>query len=191
MDVGKITGDWDYRSLPPNVRLGPGCFIERKDSFRRFRSTQEPGLVLGHDVIVYTWTDFNVEPAGQIIVGDGSVLVGPVFMCAERISIGRRVLLSYQVTIADSDFHPLDRASRRIDAIANAPGGDARLRPALVSRPVVIEDDVWVGIGAIILKGVKIGPHARIAAGAVVTRDVPEGATVEGSPARPAGKKDA
>src|SRR5687768_3837606 len=100
MDVGEITGEWDYRSLPSNVKLGPGCFIERKDSFSRFRSTRDPGVILGSDVLVYTWADFNVEPAGQISVGDGSVLVGPIFMCAERISIGRRVLLSYQVTIA-------------------------------------------------------------------------------------------
>ena len=184
MDVREITGEWDYRSLPPNVKLGPGCFIERKASFQRFRSTRDPGLLLGSDVLVYTWADFNVEPAGQIVVGDSSVLVGPIFMCAESISVGRRVLISYQVTIADSDFHPLDRAARRIDAIANAPGGDQRLRPPLVSRPVVIEDDVWVGIGALILKGVRVGRRARIAAGAVVTRDVPEGATVAGNPAR-------
>jgi acetyltransferase-like isoleucine patch superfamily enzyme len=97
--------------------------------------------------------------------------------------VGRRVVIS-AVTIADCDFHPLDRASRRMDALANAHGGDARLRPPLVSRPVVIEDDAWIGIGAIVLKGVRIGRGARVAAGAVVTRDVPDGATVAGNPAR-------
>jgi acetyltransferase-like isoleucine patch superfamily enzyme len=52
------------------------------------------------------------------------------------------------------------------------------------TRPVTIADDVWIGIGAIVLKGVRIGRGARIAAGAVVTRDVPEGAMVAGNPAR-------
>ena len=184
MDIEAITGAWDYRSLPRNVIVGPGCFIERKDSFARFRSTRDPGLTLGSGVVVYTWAEFNVEPRGQISIGDRSLLVGPVFMCAERISVGKRVLISYQVTLADSDFHPLDPASRRNDAIANAPGGDLGLRPYIESRPVIIEDDVWIGIGAIILKGVRIGRGAKIAAGAVVTRDVPEGATAAGNPAR-------
>jgi acetyltransferase-like isoleucine patch superfamily enzyme len=142
-------------------------------------------------VIVYTWAEFSVEPEGEITVGDDSILVGPVFMCAGRISVGRRVVISYQVTIADSDFHPLDRASRRADAIAAAPAGGVRPRAPLESRPVVIEDDVWIGIGAIVLKGVRLGRGARIAAGAVVTRDVPEGATVAGNPARVARPENA
>jgi acetyltransferase-like isoleucine patch superfamily enzyme len=184
MDPREITGEWDYGSLPANVRIGPGCFIERRDSFRRFRSARDPGLILGAGVVVHTWAEFNVEPSGRIEVGDGAVLVGPVFMCAEHISVGARAVISYQVTIADSDFHPLDRASRREDALANAPGADPRARPHVESRPVIIEDDAWIGIGAIVLKGVRIGRGARIAAGAVVTRDVPAGATAAGNPAR-------
>jgi len=136
-------------------------------------------------VQIYTWTTFNIEPAGFVEIGDDSILVGPVFMCAERISVGRRVVISYNVTIADADFHPLDPEARKEDAIANAPQGDRRRRPPFVSRPVVIEDDVWIGIGAIILKGVRIGSGARIGAGAVVTSDVPAGTAVAGNPAAP------
>jgi len=186
MDLRETTGDWDYRTLPANVALGERCFIERKASFERFRSIRDPGLSLGSGVIVHTWTEFNVEPQGSISVGDDCLLVGPIFMCAERISIGQRVVISYHVTIADSDFHPRTRAARREDALANAPGGDLRLRPRVESRPVIIEDDVWIGIGAIVLKGVRIGRAARIGAGAVVTRDVPDGAAVSGNPARAA-----
>jgi len=186
VDLREITGDWDYRTLPANVVLGERCFIERKASFKRFRSVRDPGLSLGSGVIVYTWAEFNVEPQGSISVGDDCVLVGPVFMCAERISVGRRVVISYHVTIADSDFHPHGRAARREDALANAPGGDLRLRPRVESRPVIIDDDAWIGIGAIVLKGVRIGRGARVGAGAVVTRDVADGATVLGNPARSA-----
>jgi acetyltransferase-like isoleucine patch superfamily enzyme len=184
MDVSEITGGWDYRTLPANVRVGAGCYLERKDSFRRFRSTREPGLVLGDRVIAYTWTEFNVEPTGLLEVGDDTTLVGAVFMCAEHVRIGERVVVSYNVTIADSDFHPHDPELRRQDAVANAPFGDRSRRPPLVCRPVVIEDGVWIGIGAIILKGVRIGAGARVAAGAVVTRDVPAGAAFAGNPAR-------
>jgi acetyltransferase-like isoleucine patch superfamily enzyme len=95
------------------------------------------------------------------------------------------VVLSYQVVIADSDFHPRDPEARQADAVANAPGGDPSARPALETAPVVIEDDVHIGIGAIVLKGVRIGRGARIGGGAVVTGDVPAGGEVAGNPARP------
>ena len=49
---------------------------------------------------------------------------------------------------------------------------------------MIVEDDAWIGIGAIILKGVRIGRGARIGPGAVVTADVPAGAAVAGHPAR-------
>jgi acetyltransferase-like isoleucine patch superfamily enzyme len=188
--VRDITGEWDYSTLPPNVQLGTDCFLERKDSFKRFRSTRNPGLVLGNRVCVYTWTEFNVEPAGRLIVGDDSVLVGAIFMCAESVQIGRRVVVSYNVTIADSDFHPRDPELRKVDAIANAPGGDRRLRPPILARPVVVEDDVWIGIGAIILKGVTIGRGARVGAGTVVVKNVPPGAIIAGNPAQSADPRD-
>jgi acetyltransferase-like isoleucine patch superfamily enzyme len=185
MDIADITGEWDYEKLPPNVSIGRDCYFERRDSFGRFRSERSPGLILGERVRVYTWTTFNIEPTGLLEVGDDSVLVGAIFMCAERIVVGKRVVISYNVTIADSDFHPIDPDLRKQDAVANAPSGDRLLRPPLVTRPVTICDDVWIGIGAIILKGVHIGAGAHIGAGTVVTSDVPAGGRVLGNPARP------
>jgi acetyltransferase-like isoleucine patch superfamily enzyme len=182
-DVRTVTGEWDYRTLPSNVHLGQACWIERPQSFERFRSTQQPGLTLSDHVRVYGWTVFNVEPAGRVEVGEDSVLVGAVFMCQQQITVGRGVVLSYQVTIADSDFHPRGPQERRRDAIASAPHA-AGERPPVESRPVRIEDGAWIGIGAIVLKGVQIGAGARVAAGAVVARDVPRGAAVAGNPAR-------
>ena len=186
IDVADITGAWDHALLPDNVEVGDGCFLERRESFSRFRSTRRPGLVIGDRTRVYMWTAFSVDPEGVVEVGEDCVLVGPSFMCAEQITIGRRVVISYQVTVADSDFHPSDPEQRRLDAEANAPEGDRSQRPPVATAPVVIEDDAWIGIGAIVLKGVRIGAGARVDAGAVVTRDVPAGTTVAGNPARPA-----
>jgi acetyltransferase-like isoleucine patch superfamily enzyme len=183
-DTHTVTGEWDYGTLPANVRLGRGCWIERPQTFERFRSSRDPGVALGDDVVVHGWTVFNVEPAGVVTVGDRTVLVGAVFMCQEEIAVGREVVISYQVTIADSDFHPRGVEQRRRDAVASAPRGNPADRPAVESRPVSIGDGAWIGIGAIILKGVQVGAGARIGAGAVVARDVPAGATVEGNPAR-------
>jgi acetyltransferase-like isoleucine patch superfamily enzyme len=185
MDLRDLEGKWDYGTLPANVSVGENCFIERKESFTRYRSTQPVGLALGTNVTVYMWTAFTIDPGGTVTVGDDTILVGAIIMCAGKISIGRRVVVSYHVTIADSDFHPVNVAARRQDAIASAPGADPAQRAAVESRPIDIGDDVWIGIGAYILKGVRIGNGARILAGSVVTRDVAPGTTVAGNPARP------
>jgi acetyltransferase-like isoleucine patch superfamily enzyme len=186
-DIADVTGRFDLRRLPPNVRVGQDVWIERRMSFERFRSARDPGIVLGDRVRVYTWTTFNVEPTGVVEVGDDSVLVGPVFMVVDSVRVGKNVVLSYGVTIADSDFHPLDPVARRRDVEALAPGGRREDRAPLVARPVVIEDDVRIGIGAIVLKGVRVGRGAHVGAGAVVTADVAPGATVLGNPAAPVG----
>jgi acetyltransferase-like isoleucine patch superfamily enzyme len=184
MSMDDLTGTWDYTKLPSNVQLGCDVFIEARSSFGRFRSRQNPGLVLGDRVRAYTWTAFSIDATGAIEVGEDSVLVGAIFWCAERISIGRRVMVSYNVMIADSDFHPRDPELRRLDAIAISPGRDGDNRPPFITRPIVIDDDVRIGMGAIILKGVRIGAGAVISAGAVVSRDVPPGSLVVGNPAR-------
>src|SRR5437588_5359582 len=154
MDIAEITGAWDYRTLPANVLIGADCFLERREAFARFRSERRPGLVLGDRVKVLTWTTFNVEPSGAVRVGDDTLLAGAVFMCTESIRIGARCVVSYHVTIADCDFHPIDVGARRSDAVASSPTGDRSTRPPLLTRPVVIGDDVRIGTGAIILKGV-------------------------------------
>jgi acetyltransferase-like isoleucine patch superfamily enzyme len=170
--------------VPANVRLGRDVWIERRGSFAAFRSECRPGCVLGDRVRVYGWTKFHVEPEGAIEVGDDTLLVGPAFLCASRIRIGRRVVISYGVTIADCDFQPLDPLRRRSDVEAGSPFGEPGRRSALEAHPVVIEDDAWIGIGAIVLKGVRIGYRARVGPGAVVAADVPPGALVRGNPAR-------
>ena len=85
----------------------------------------------------------------------------------------------------DSDFHPIAPAARLIDTIALSPIGDRQGRPPIEVLPVVIEDDVWIGYNATILKGVRVGTGAMIAPGALVNRDVSPGIYVAGNPARP------
>ena len=182
-EIGDITGDWDYASLAAGIRIGQGCFLERRESFGRYRSRRNPGLVLGARVRVLTWTTFNVEPDGVVSIGDDTLLIGATFMCAEAIRIGAGCLLSYNVTIADCDFHPIDVETRRQDAIATSPSGDRSRRPPFVTRPVIIGDGVRIGTGAIILKGVGIGDGASVAPGAVVSCAVPPNACAVGNPA--------
>jgi acetyltransferase-like isoleucine patch superfamily enzyme len=68
--------------------------------------------------------------------------------------------------------HNFEDATRRID------------EQGVSTMPVVIADDVWIGANAVILPGVKIGRHVVVAAGAVVTKDVPDNSMVAGVPAK-------
>ena len=181
---GQWRGDWDYGQLRASVRLGSDVWLERQESFERVRSQHDPCLVIGDRVRVYTWTNFSIESDGRMEIKDDAVVVGAQFMCSSWISVGARAVLSYGVIVADADFHPVDPAERRRDAIANAPEADRRSRLPFLSRPVVIGDDARIGIASILLKGATIGAGAVVAAGSVVTGEVPPGAGAIGNPAR-------
>ena len=122
--------------------------------------------------------------------GGDTVSLEPPFHCdyGSNIELGQRVFFNYNCIVLDvclvsvGDFtlfgpavqvytamHPLDAEKRR---------------HAEYGRPVKIGSDVWVGGGAIILPGVRIGSRAVIGAGSVVTRDVPEGVLAAGNPCR-------
>jgi acetyltransferase-like isoleucine patch superfamily enzyme len=183
--LNQLTGNWEEDILPGNVQVGDDCYLESTGSFAPFRSAREPGLVLGHRVAVYGWTKFTSVGNGFVEVGDDSVLVGAQFMCSERISVGRRVVISYNVLLADSDMHPVEPGLRRRETMALAYHDTPEERQPVEVRPITLGDDVWIGAAALILKGVSIGDGARVEAGSVVSSDVPAGAVVAGSPARP------
>ncbi len=96
------------------------------------------------------------------------------FNIGKSIRIGRHCLFSTGVHCYDLDGHPLDAGLRR----AGCP------TPPDAIAPIIIGDDVWVGNGALILKGVQIGDRAIIGARSVVTKDVPADTIVAGNPAR-------
>jgi acetyltransferase-like isoleucine patch superfamily enzyme len=103
----------------------------------------------------------------MISVGDGTYLNrGTEIVAAQRVTIGRDCKIARDVIIMDTDQHEV-------------PG------LGLVVSPVEIGDRVWIGARAIILKGVRIGDDSLVAAGSVVTHDVPPGGIVGGVPAKP------
>lgn len=181
---GQWRGEWDYAELPAQVQLGTSVWLERRQSFDRVRSRHADALVIGDRVRVFTWTNFSIEQEGRMEIRADAVVVGAQFMCSSWISVGERAVLSYGVIVADADFHPVDAQERRADCEANAPEGDRSLRRPFPSRPVVIGADAQVGIGAVLLKGTTLGPGAVVAAGAVVTGEVPGGMGAVGNPAR-------
>lgn len=120
-----------------------------------------------HPVMLATWR------AGAVLeVGSDFAMTGGVLCATERIAIGDHVAVGANSTIVDTDFHPLHVEGRRSDASAGR------------SAPVIIGDDVFIGMNCLVLKGVTIGRGSVIGAGSVVAQDVPPGVVVAGNPAR-------
>jgi acetyltransferase-like isoleucine patch superfamily enzyme len=119
--------------------------------------------VSGHFVF-YSNFHLGVAAGARLRLGSGFFNNGSLVVCGTEITIGDNCMFGEQVVIRDDDSHEIDGHPRR--------------------APITIGDNVWVGMRAIILKGVTIGDGAVVAAGSVVTKDVPPGALVGGVPAR-------
>ena len=180
--VDPLPASWNHGELPANVQAGVGTLINGEVAFKRFRSAKTPGLVLGRHCTM-DGAQFAVGEHGSIEIGDYCYFTNAVLLCELSVRIGSYVVIGWNTTIADTDFHPLAPALRIADAIACSPLGQGHPRPPIAQRPVVIDDDVWIGPNATILKGVHIGAGSFIEPGALVTRDVPPRSRVGGNPA--------
>jgi acetyltransferase-like isoleucine patch superfamily enzyme len=179
-----VEGDWWAHPIPPNVEFGEGFYCETAQIFRHLRNKKPDAVMIGKHVSCYAGCSFALGENGRCTIGDFTLLNGALIMAEEKIDIGSHCLVSWNVGIADSDFHPLEPAQRMIDAQALAPFfNDRPSRPRLETAPVKISDNGWIGMNAVILKGVTIGENSVVAAGSVVTKDVPANTVVAGNPA--------
>ena len=126
-------------------------------------------FVIGKRSVVESYSCVN-NAVGDVVIGDHtriglhSTVIGPV-------SIGSHVNLAQGVTVSALN-HNFSETGKRID------------EQGITTRPIVIEDDVWIGTNATVLAGVRIGSHSVIAAGAVVTHDIPPHSLAAGVPAQ-------
>ena len=126
-------------------------------------------VIIGDRVVfwsIFDRTKLSVRAGGQLIIGDYSRLNGVHIAVKNSVTIGRNVRIAPYTLIMDCDFHDIEELDEQ--------GKDA---------PIVIHDNVWIASRSIILKGVTIGRGAVVAAGAVVTEDVPPYTVVAGVPA--------
>jgi acetyltransferase-like isoleucine patch superfamily enzyme len=124
------------------------------------------GTILVENCQFYSGVRLEVGKGAVISIGNGTYLNRNTLVVSNAsVEIGRDCMISWDVVIMDTDQH----------AIPGKPTSD---------EPVVIGSNVWIGCRVIILKGVHVGDGAIIAAGAVVTKDIPAGAVAAGVPAK-------
>ncbi len=143
----------------------------------RVRTMGAPRIVnygvmrIGNDVRIASYVvpvELAAGEGGELLIGNGvHINYGVSIGATKSVHIGDRVRIGPYARIVDSDFHDIYN----------------RALPGQPS-PVVISNDVWVGMNAVILPGVHVGRAAVIGTGAVVTKDVPDFAVVGGVPAK-------
>lgn len=162
-----------------HVKIGTGVTIEgneRLDIGKKpqtycylnslFTLCDNARLILNGHFQFFTGCRVIINPNACLEVGSGFINVNAHIVCFEKIKIGNNVAIADSVKIRDSDNHQI-RSSNHIK-----------------TQPVEIGNNVWIGIGATILKGVTIGDGAIIAAGSVVTKDIPARCLAAGVPAK-------
>ncbi|HZE73108.1 MAG TPA: acyltransferase [Pyrinomonadaceae bacterium] len=157
----------------------------QKAGFKRFPIIHRGVRVLGgngtiqighlseiHERVVLAASAAPNQPEARLTIGDyTSIWYGTVISARHEINIGQHCAISWNCTIIDNDMHQI---------VYSDPLHQTEVNPA-----VKIGDHVWIGASAIVLKGVTIGDNSVVAAGAIVTRDVPKNTLVMGTPARP------
>lgn len=175
---------WPYIRLAfrlHGLKWGKGWRIFGMPIIQRHRHST---IALGDGVELRSWSGTNpIAPNHRVVLSTRSAgaslrlgchcgLTGAVIVATESVEIGDRVLLGSNCVVIDTDFHPVDLVQRR------------QRFQSLDSQPVFIDDDVFVGMNCLVLKGVSIGKGSVIGAGSVVTGDIPSGVVAAGNPAR-------
>lgn len=161
------------------IDIGAGCIFYGPQLFRRhphsvirigdkceFRSQSWANFVgINRHCVIST-----LREQAALEIGHMCGFSGAAIGCASYISIGDRTMCGANVTITDTDWHPIDPRDRS----AGKPGQSA---------PVVIGEDVWLGMNVTVLKGVEIGSRTVVGAGSIVSRSLPPGVIAAGQPA--------
>jgi acetyltransferase-like isoleucine patch superfamily enzyme len=162
-------------------RLRQDSVLGSTARIRNIRGDSDKIVVGSHTRILGELLTF--AHGGEIRIGEWCYVgEGSRIWSAASVVIGNRVLISHSANVFDSLTHPLDARARHQQVKDIFERGHPR-SISLDESPVNICDDAWVGAGAMVLRGVTIGEGGVVAAGAVVTKDVPPYTIVAGNPA--------
>lgn len=157
--------DWYPKPVPDNVVLGERSWLYSSFAFSHFESRLPIAVKVGNDTGIYNGTFFDLGPKASVEIGNFCSLVGAIIATNGRVIIGDYSFIAHEVVIADS--------------FAEIPA----CRKASSESCIIIGENVWIGMGVIILAGAKIGEGSIIGAAAVVDFEVPPFSIVAGNPA--------
>lgn len=172
-----------------NIAYGERSDVRGAKVEVRNSELSEVRMEVGQDSVINGQYYFETSN-GKIRIGDRAFIGGGTFICIDHIEIGNDVMFSWGCTVTDNDSHSIIWEERKDDVrdwkkgLDEGAPGKYKDWSAVKHAPIVIRDKVWVGFNVIILKGVTIGTGAVVAAGSVVTKDVPDYAVVAGNPAK-------
>jgi len=153
----------------PIVELAPSSMLQVGARTRIISVTSRTPLGVNHAVVLRT-----LLPGAIISLGDDVGVSGGSICSAVNVAIGNGTMLGANVTVVDTDFHPIDGRQRRY----------APLPEPIAEDAVVIGSNVFIGTGAIILSGTHLGDDCVVGAGAVVKGHFEGGVVLAGNPAR-------
>lgn len=173
---------------------------------KRLTWESTPGITIDSNVTMYPSANLNIVGAGEITIGEDSHVMATLVADRNggRISVGKRcylgdntrirasqsieigddVMVAHNTNIFDDNTHPTDVDERMADKDGILMRGSWERFPTLSSKPIKICDKSWIGCNCCVMKGVTIGEGAIVAAGSVVTKDVPPYSVAAGNPAK-------
>lgn len=152
----------------PIISMAKGSSIHIEDGAMLTSTSQFTALGVNHPVILRT-----LRPGAKIEIGNDVGMSGVTICAAQSVRIGKQCLFGANVLIADTDFHALAPQGRRYN----------NHEADIATAPIIIGENVFIGTGSIILKGVEIGENSVIGAGSVVSKSVPANVIAAGNPA--------
>lgn len=157
-------------SLGEHVFIGDGVIL--------FSKGRETGVRIGDDVYINRGCIIETGDGGSMSIGNRTTIQpGCQFSCYKgSLTIGEDVQIAPRCA-----FYPYNHAMAADQSIKS--------QPLVTKGGILIEDDVWLGYGVVVLDGVTIGRGAVIGAGSVVAKDIPAGAIAAGVPAREVGRR--
>lgn len=181
----------DLHQRPHLVKMGEGSLFMDGARIDCRVDTGKQRISIGCDCVLGCTFVFESDQ-GFVSIGDRSFIGGGVQMISRsKIEIGEDVGIAWGTCIYDHNSHSLDWRTRiedfrcaREDLRAGRDPLASKDWSVVHTKPIRICDKAWVGMNAILLKGVTIGEGAVVAAGAVVTKDVPPWTVAAGNPAR-------
>jgi acetyltransferase-like isoleucine patch superfamily enzyme/predicted O-methyltransferase YrrM len=167
----------DSATIGKNCRFGPNAWCANRNQKGKECIHIGDSTICRGIVSCENFGQVNLSIDKEVYIGDDTLI-----SCAENIVIGKHTLIAHGVQIFDNDTHPIQPSSRIADWMILL-GKSKALRNNIATAPVFISESVWIGCNSIIMKGVTIGKNSIIAAGSVVTDDIPANVVAAGNPA--------